>query len=196
MRTIIILILFTFQTDNIVSPDGNYEIIQLGRELGDANAELIYHILDNRTKDTTFTTLSVIHDFLPPAFWWTSDSKNLIFEQRNVLDTLTPSIKVFNFESDSIVFTTRGFMNIRQNTNKIHFDDINNKLIYFTASRHNYQLNILDITSLKSSLIMDFIHNDDYETPTVLSYEYESGDIEIKVKNENSNLVTLNAKIK
>ncbi|MEQ8474689.1 hypothetical protein [Fulvivirga sp.] len=198
MRTLIIIVLLIIQTDSdkIVSPDGNYEIIRVGHGLSDANTELTYHLVDNRTNDTTFITKSVIHDFLSPSFWWTTNSEILIFEQRNVLNNSKPSINVYDIQNDSLLFSTDGFVNVRRNQADLHFNKTKQLLLFFKRSRTDYKLVSLDLNKLNITTLLDFEHHDVYETPRITAHNKTTGSIEIEAKTGSHELVNFTTETK
>ncbi|MEP2770838.1 MAG: hypothetical protein ABJH05_01730 [Fulvivirga sp.] len=198
MRTLIIIILLIVQTDSdkIVSPNGNYEIIKIGRSLSDANTELTYHLIDTRTNDTTFTTKSVIHDFLPPSFWWTMNSNKLIFEQRNVLYSSKPSINVYDVQIDSLLFSSEGFVNVRQNQADLHFNRTQQLLLFFKQSRTDYKLVSLDLNKLSTTTLLEFEHHDAYETPRITLYNKTTGSIKVEAKTGSHELVNFTTETK
>lgn len=142
------------------SPDGRYKIVHVGRDLGDANSEITYYVIETTTHDTTFTTQSIIHDFLPPVFLWTADSRKLIYEQRNVFNSSTPSVNVFDLYADSLLLSVNGFINARPEQAPLYFDQNRVYVFYFYSSAEAYQLMALDLNNLKSFKLLDFKHHD------------------------------------
>lgn len=169
------------QVINLNSPDGRFTIKLYARDIGDASSELSYYLLENGKKDSTLLTTSLIHDMTVPGFWWTQDSKRLVFEHKHEGDSI--SINVFDTSLQSIVFSTTGYVNAPVKKWEIYFDPLKRVILFYKpTTQRKIQIFTLDVGNLETRVIGEFENWDHYETPNLTKLDNETGEINVAVR--------------
>lgn len=195
MKLILLLFLtLPLQRDNLTSPDGRFQVVMHGKNLSDSSYELNYYLKQTGQSDSTLLTRSVIHDLLAPVFWWTPDSRLLIYEHKEE-GSHGSMVKVMDMESGRVRFSSRGFINARINK-KDEFLVLDGYLLYFKSpERYKVQLLKLNLSNYEAEQILEFENYDVYETPqitivnkrereitlTTLGKNYEAKEILVKL---------------
>jgi len=180
MSTFLLIITLFIQNDPLISPDGQFSVKLYGKELGDNQSELSYFLYEKGNADSTLLTTSVIHDLFPPVFWWTSNSKTLIFEHKIEGDSL--SVNILDLESRKITHQISGFLNARLNQQEFYMDSNSGFLLYFEGQGQNtIQLLRLNLKNSKSDLVAKFEHWAVYETPQITRFNKSTGELNIVV---------------
>ena len=194
MGIFLALISLLFQSNKLSSPDGRFDIILYGKDLGDAQYEQRYFLKETGSMDSTLLTISVIHDLRAPVFWWTRDSKKVLYEYKNEGDSL--SINVFDVTTKSIVFTTKGYVNTRLSNKNLFMDYDDNLVLYFEPLQQpKVRLAILDLKSYGTEPIVEFENWDVYETPQITKFNKNSGEISLTTKTKDLRKITVIANV-
>lgn len=179
-----IILLLLLQTADLSSPDGRYDIAPGGRDLSDSNTELTFRLIDREEGDSLLLTRSFIHDLLSPVFWWSKDSRLLIFEHKQEGDSV--SVNIYDAERGKVVFSSEGYINDWQNKRGFYIDDDNKKLLFFTRKGNCSQaLMVLNMSTLKTSEMLEFQHYDVYETPKIVHFDKKARQVELLATDRN-----------
>ena len=160
------------------SPDGRFKIKLYARDIGDSSRELSYYLLENGKRDSTLLTTSLIHDMTVPGFWWTQDSKRLVFEHKQEGDSI--SINVFDTSLQSVVFSTMGYVNETVKKREIYFDPLKKVILYYQPTeQRKIRMFALDVGNLETSVIGEFENWNHYETPNLTKLDSTTGEINV-----------------
>jgi len=190
-----ITLFLAFQSVNITSPNGNYEVSIKTRALNDMQTHREYHLIDNGAGDSRFLMNEITHDLHPSVLWWTLDSRYLIYEHRNDTD-IPQTVNIYSITRDSVILSVSGFINTRQHNEDRFFDKKGKLLLYFRKNKKNkYSLMMLDLVKMKTTKVMPFEHYDVYESPVITTFNKGTGQIELSVKNKYHNNTTVKAQL-
>ncbi|GAA0894220.1 hypothetical protein GCM10009122_39000 [Fulvivirga kasyanovii] len=190
----LLLLTLPLQRDDLTSPDGRFQIVMYGKDLGDSSYELNYYLKQIGQSDSTLLTSSFIHDLLAPVFWWTPDSRLLIYEHKEEGKHVS-MVKVMDMKDGKVRFSSKGFINAQMNK-KNKFLVLDGYLLYFKSPElYKVQLLKLNLSNYETEQILEFENYGVYETPqitivnkrereitlTTLGKNYEAKEILVKL---------------
>jgi hypothetical protein len=194
MKALFLLLILVVQNDDSISPDGKFNITVIGKEIGDSNIELEYFLVDQSTKDSLLLTRTIIHDLLPPVYFWTKDSKNIVFEDKQ--EGEYSKIKVMILETKEIILELDGFINCKSSS-KNNYSDLTNNLVFFFKRNEGRkcELYLLDINSKASRHLTSFENWDAYETPKIIDFDKSTNELSIVTQNKDYQTETIMVKL-
>lgn len=163
------------------STDHKYQVALNSSYLGGQMTQLNYYLKQSDAIDSILLTSSSVHDLLPPVFWFTADSKNLIFEHKQEGDSL--SINMIDLESGDLKWSHSGYFSTSQKNRALFVDVNHSRLIYFESGQSPLvNLYLVDLNTGDDNLILQFKHYDGLETPQVVKFDVNLGIVKLEVK--------------
>lgn len=166
-----IVIIFLFQdVSKTISPNGKYKLIIETKEENDLQVRYITKLLDIKSETTIEIANCIRRDLESPNFYWSNDSRYLVFEQCS--ESFKDSrISILNLQTKKVTFELVGLSGNYDKGGE-QFDSANNILIYFDTST-DYEdkippLYAFDLKTKMKQRICEFEVSMDMEFPQVV----------------------------
>ena len=164
------------------SPNENYSVVTIAKEVGDANVEHLFLLVNRVVGDTTQLFSTTCHDTPPPNFFWLSDNL-LLHELRHEFEMMSSSICIRDVDKENEVFRINGIIPHRRKYAENFLDRTNSILIFFrigsSASNNNFEILRLNLETCVTHHITQLDDTFEIEFPTVhLNLEKRKGQLE------------------